>query len=318
MAAMEATARTDENKAFVESRNPATGEIRARVQATMPRDLPEIVRRARTAQVSWERQSVPARCARLRSLRRVLYARREELAKQVTDETGKPHVEALFGDVLIALDQVEYHAREGARFLRPRRVPHHNLAVKGKSGTLHYEPYGLIGIIAPWNYPLAIPIGQIVPALLAGNAVILKCSELTPRCGEMIAECFAQAEFPRDLLQVVQGGASVGEALIKARPDKIIFTGSESAGKRVAETCGNLLIPCVLELGGKDAMIVLADADLDAASNAAVWGSFTNCGQACLSIERIYAQRDIAERFTELCVAKTGQPEARLGKRSRK
>jgi succinate-semialdehyde dehydrogenase/glutarate-semialdehyde dehydrogenase len=310
---MEATGHASENLAYVESRNPATGEVIARLEATQPGDLPSILSRARAAQAHWEAQPVSARCARVRRLREVLYERRDELAASVTAETGKPQVEALFGDVLIALDGVEYYGRHAAGFLRDQRVPHHNIAVKAKSGKLRYEPYGIVGIIAPWNYPLAIPLGQIVPALLAGNAVILKCSELTPRCGELIAECFAQAAFPGDLFQVLQGGGPVGAALVEARPDKIVFTGSVATGRRVAEACGRLLIPCVLELGGKDAMIVLADADLEAASSAAVWGSFTNCGQACLSVERIYAERDIAQRFTELCVAKTRELKLGLG-----
>jgi acyl-CoA reductase-like NAD-dependent aldehyde dehydrogenase len=294
-----------EDRPIVESRDPATGEVTARIPATLPGDLPDIIRRARLAQADWERQSASARRARVLRLREILHARRDELAACVTRETGKPLVEALFGDVLIALDSVEYFARRAEAFLRDERVPHHNLAVKAKSGTLRYEPFGVIGIISPWNYPLAIPLGQVVPALLAGNAVVLKCSELTPCCGALIAECLALAGFPGDLVQVLQGGGLVGAALIEAKPDKIIFTGSVATGKRVAEACARYLIPSVLELGGKDAMIVLADADLEAASSAAVWGSFTNCGQACLSVERIYVEREIAQRFTELCVAKT-------------
>ena len=207
--------------------------------------------------------------------------------------------------MLIALDTTQYYAQNAAAFLRDRRVPHHNIAVKAKSGKLHYEPYGVIGIIAPWNYPLAIPLGQAVAAVVAGNAVVLKPSELAPASGQMIVECFVAAGFPPHLVQAIYGAGATGGALITARPDKIVFTGSVDTGKRVAEACARLLIPSVLELGGKDAMIVLADADLEAASSAAVWGSFTNCGQACLSVERVYIERAIAARFTDLCVAKT-------------
>ncbi len=227
------------------------------------------------------------------------------MAASVTRETGKPHVEALFSDVLVALETAKYYARYAPKLLADQRVAHHNLAVKAKSGRLRFEPRGAIGVIAPWNYPLAISLSQAIPAIVAGNSVILKPSELTPSCGQLIAECFAAAGFPRDVLQVVQGAGEVASALIDARPDKIIFTGSVATGKRVAEACARHLIPSVLELGGKDAMIVLADADLAAASSAAIWGGFTNCGQACLSVQRIYAEQAIAEKFAELCAEKT-------------
>ena len=288
----------------VESVDPATGAVHERFESTPTADLPAILNRARHAQVAWATERLTSRCALVGRLADRLYARRSELAERVTRETGKPQVEALFADVLISLDAARYYARYASELLREERVPHHNPALKAKSGRLGYEPYGVIGIIAPWNYPLAIPLAQIVPAVVAGNAVVIKCSELTPSCGRLIAECFAEAGFPADVVQVIQGGGSLGAALIEARPDKMIFTGSVATGKQVAVACARQLIPCVLELGGKDAMIVLADADLETASSAAVWGSFTNCGQACLSVERIYVERQIAERFTERCVAK--------------
>src|SRR5712691_2018476 len=187
----------------------------------------------------------------------------------------------------------------------PITMPHNNTAVKAKAGWISFEPCGVIAVIGACNYPLAVPLGQIIPAIVAGNAAVLKPSELTPWCGALVGELFEQAGFPRDLVQVVQGAGELGEALINAGPDKVIFTGSVATGKRVAETCARRLIPCVLELGGKDAMIVLADADLEVTSSAAVWGSFTNCGQACLSVERIYVEHGIAEAFGERCAAKT-------------
>ena len=292
---------------YLESRNRATGAVVARYAATAKGELPEILRRARIAQMGWGEQRVGDRFALMRRFGDALYARRVELAECVTRETGKPQTEALFSDVLIALDTAHYWARNGARVLRDRRVPHHNPAVKAKTGVLSYEPYGVIGIISPWNYPLAIPVSQIVPALAGGNAVVLKPSELTPGCGQIIAECFESAGLPADLLHVVSGGGELGAALIDARPDKIIFTGSVATGRKIAEACARQLIPSVLELGGKGAMIVLADADLDAASSAAVWSSFTNCGQACVSTERVYVERSAASRFVDLCVEKTGK-----------
>jgi len=289
----------------LESFDPATGEVIARFEATSPAELPRLVERARCAQREWAEVNLRARCARLRRLRELLFERRNEVADIISRETGKPRVEALFSEVLVALDTAAFYAWQAPRLLRPERVPHHSPAAKAKSGWLHYEPYGVIGVISPWNYPFSIPMGILIPALVAGNAVVLKTSELTPWCGALVDEIFGRAGFPAGLVQVVQGDAAVGAALIEARPDKVVFTGSVATGRRVAEACARQLIPCVLELGGKDAMIVLADADLEVASSAAVWGSFTNCGQACLSVERIYVERGVADRFAELCVAKT-------------
>jgi acyl-CoA reductase-like NAD-dependent aldehyde dehydrogenase len=295
----------------VRSTDPATGEIVGRFDATPASELSNIVQRARHAQVTWAAAPLRFRCELIRRLADVLYSRRDELASLVTRETGKPTAEALFADVLISLETAKYYAREAPRLLADERVPHQNLAVKAKSGCLAYQAFGVIAVIAPWNYPLAIPVGQIIPAIVSGNAVVLKPSELAPACGQLIADCFLQAECPPQLLQVVHGGGELGAALVEAGPDKVLFTGSTAAGRQVAEACARRLIPSVLELGGKDAMIVLADAHLEAATSAAVWGAFTNCGQACLSIERIFVEQSTAEKFTGRCVAKTRQ--LRLG-----
>lgn len=289
----------------VQSADPATGEIVARFDGTPAGELRHILRRAREAQAHWAAKRLPSRCDLVRKLIRVLYSRRDELAQMVTRETGKPAAEALFADVLISLEIAKYYAHEAPYVLQDERVPHQNLAAKAKSAHLAHEPFGVVAVIAPWNYPLAIPLGQIIPAVVAGNAVVLKPSELAPGCGQLIANCFLQAGFPPHLVQVVHGGGELGAALVEAGPDKVIFTGSTAAGRQVAEACARHLIPSVLELGGKDAMIVLAGARLEAASSAAVWGAFTNCGQACLSIERIFVEQSIAERFTERVVAKT-------------
>jgi len=289
----------------IASINPATGDILGRFETTPIAGIPGILARARRAQAEWAREPLRARCGLLRLLREKIYARRQELAEIITRESGKPRVESFFSDLFVSLDAADYYSTEAPQLLKPERVPHHNTAVKAKAGWISYEPFGVIAVIGAWNYPLAVPLGQIIPAVVAGNAAVLKPSELTPWCGALVGELFEQAGFPRDLVQVVQGAGELGEAVINAGPDKVIFTGSVATGKRVAETCARRLIPCVLELGGKDAMIVLADADLEVTSSAAVWGSFTNCGQACLSVERIYVEHGIAEAFGERCAAKT-------------
>src|SRR5947209_15802191 len=213
--------------------------------------------------------------------------------------------EALFADIFVALDSAAYWSKNAAGALRSRRIPHHSTAAKAKGGYLIYEPLGVIAIISSWNYPLAIPFSQIIPAVAAGNAVVCKTSDFTPQCGVLIEKLFSDSGFPKNLVTIVQGGGEVGQALIDASPDKVLFTGSVATGRRVAEACATKLIPSVLELGGKDAMIVLADANLEVASSAAVWGSYTNCGQVCLSVERLFVEQAAADKFIALCVEKT-------------
>jgi succinate-semialdehyde dehydrogenase/glutarate-semialdehyde dehydrogenase len=285
--------------------NPATGEVLAQIERTPASLLPEIVSHARVAQHEWAKLPVRDRCTKFRVLREQIMASRNELADAVVRESGKPRVEALFADIFVALDSAEYWSRNAASALRMRRVPHHSTAAKAKSGYLTYDPIGVIAIISSWNYPLAIPLSQIIPAVVAGNAVVCKTSDFTPQCGALIEKLFIDAGFPKGLVTIVQGGGEVGQALIDAAPDKVMFTGSVATGQRVAEACAKKLIPSVLELGGKDAMIVLADANLEVASSAAVWGSYTNCGQVCLSVERLFVEQAAAEEFTELCVEKT-------------
>jgi len=285
--------------------NPATGETLGYFERTPPSLLPQSLQRARVAQAIWARVPMRERRERLRSLRDTILSSRDVLADAVVAESGKPRVEALFADIFVAVDTAAYFAKNAERLLQPERVPHHSLAAKAKSGKLTYEPLGVIGIISSWNYPLAIPLSQIIPAIAAGNAVICKTSEFTPHCGSLIEKLFVDAGFPDDLVAVVQGGGEVGQALIDTDPDKILFTGSVATGRSVAEACAKRLIPTVLELGGKDAMLVLGDADLDIAASAAVWGSFTNCGQVCLSVERLFVEQSVSDEFAAGCVAKT-------------
>jgi len=287
------------------SYNPATGEVVEEIPRTHPEEIPSIVACAKSAQEKWRERSIADRCALLNRLKQTMLAARNDLAAIIVRESGKPHVEALFSDAFVSLDTAAYYSANLAKLLAPERVPHHSSAAKLKSGRLFYEPLGVIGIVSSWNYPLAIPMGQIIAAAAAGNAVVCKTSDFTPKCGAAIQEMFTRAGFPDSLVSIVQGGAEIGQALIDASPDKILFTGSAATGRRVAEACARNLIPSVLELGGKDAMLVLADANLDVASSAALCGSFTNCGQVCLSVERLFVERAVSEKFLQLCVEKT-------------
>jgi acyl-CoA reductase-like NAD-dependent aldehyde dehydrogenase len=293
------------NAGFVASIDAASGRVVAQIPATSPDAVPRLMAQAREAQKSWAAKSLRERCTYLRKIRDAIYDRREEVTNAISLETGKPHVEAVFAELMLALDSADFLARQAPEWLRPEPVPHHNIGVKAKSGSLYFQPFGVLAIISPWNYPFSIPMAQILPALVAGNAVLLKPSELTPHVGEVIAKIIAAAGIPTGIVQILQGGGAVGAALVESNPDKVFFTGSVATGKRIAEACARRLIPSSLELGGKDAMLVLADADLEIASSAAVWGGFMNCGQTCISVERIYVEDAIAKPFLEKCLEKT-------------
>ena len=285
--------------------DPATGKVSASFERTPPLQVPQLLSKAREAQKAWAKLSVKERCAKISVLKKKILEARETLTDAVVRESGKPRAEAKFADIFVALDSAAYYSKHGPKLLQPEKVPHHSSAAKLKSGALHYEPLGVLAIISSWNYPLAIPLSQIIPAVAAGNAVFCKTSDFTPQCGALIEKLFRDAGFPENLVTILQGSGDVGQALIDAHPDKVFFTGSVFTGRHVAEACARELIPSVLELGGKDAMIVLADADLNVTTSAAVWGSFTNCGQVCLSLERIFVESSICEKFLQLCVQKT-------------
>lgn len=285
--------------------DPATGRVCAQFERTPVLLVPQCMANARTVQAAWARVPLRERCRLIGVLKDKILAAREELTSVVVRESGKSRLEAKFADIFVALDTADYFAKRGPSLFLAERIPHHSSAAMMKSGTLHYEPLGVLAVISSWNYPLAIPLSQIIPAVAAGNAVLCKPSDFTPECGVLIQRLFEDSGFPAGLVQVLQGGGDVGQALIDASPDKVFFTGSVFTGRHVAEACAKNLIPSVLELGGKDAMIVLADADLDVASSAAVWGAYTNCGQVCLSVERLFVESAISEEFTRLCVEKT-------------
>jgi succinate-semialdehyde dehydrogenase/glutarate-semialdehyde dehydrogenase len=283
------------------STNPATGEKLGELNCATPEEVHEAVRRARQAQPAWQATPVNERAAVLKRFQRRLSEQRERLAMLISREAGKPTVEALTTEILVVLDSAEFCTRTAHSFLRDEPVPHGNLAMKTKRGKLVREPYGVIGIIAPWNYPFSTPANETLAALILGNAVVLKPSEFTPLIALELQKLLVAAGLDPNLMQVVTGAGAVGGALLESDIDKVIFTGSVATGKRVAEAAAKRLLPAVLELGGKDPMIVLDDADLDVASSGAVWASMMNAGQTCLSVERCYVQRSVYDKFIELC-----------------
>jgi succinate-semialdehyde dehydrogenase/glutarate-semialdehyde dehydrogenase len=286
------------------SLNPATLEVVGSVRPTDPRELEEIVARAREAQTRWAETPLDARRRLVLDTARVLLERMDELAALVTAETGKPLVESYTAELLVSVENARWVAANAPRVLRVERAPFPQLYLKHKRGYLVYEPLGAVAVISPWNFPLAIPFTQAAAAVAAGNAVVVKPSELTSLTGEWVARAFAEAGAPEGLVQTVQGsGDEAGDALVRAPGiAKVFFTGSTEVGRRIGVACAELLRPVTLELGGKDPMLVLADADLSRAVEGALWGAFSNCGQVCAGVERIYVARERHDEFVDALV----------------
>ena len=285
--------------------NPATGEVLRELECASEGDVETAVARAKSAQAAWAELGLRRRIGMLREFQQKLHTKKSEIAEAITREAGKPLAEALVTEVLVVLDAARFLIDNAWGLLRDEPVPHGNLATKLKSGWLVREPHGVIGIISPWNYPFSIPATETLAALVAGNAVVLKPSELTPLVALELASLLHAAGVPENVFQVVVGEGPVGAALLRSPIDKLVFTGSVTTGKRIAAAAAERLLPVVLELGGKDPMLVLDDADVDVASSAAVWGAFVNAGQACLSVERCYVHRSLYEPFLKACAEKT-------------
>jgi acyl-CoA reductase-like NAD-dependent aldehyde dehydrogenase len=288
----------------IASVNPATGEILRELDCAGEREVEAVVARARAAPPAWASLGLRRRIALVREFQKKLLEKKSEIAAVITREAGKPLAESLVTEVLVVLDAARFLIDNAWNLLRDEPVAHGNLATKLKRGCLVREPHGVIGIISPWNYPFSIPATEALAALIAGNAVVLKPSELTPLVALELASLLYAAGLPKDVFQVVIGEGSAGAALINSPIDKLVFTGSVATRKRIAAAAAERLLPVVLELGGKDPMLVLDDANVDVASSAAVWGAFVNAGQACLSVERCYAHRSLYEAFAQACAEK--------------
>src|SRR5689334_3022613 len=279
--------------------DPATLRLVATVPAVEATAVPGLVAEARAAQRAWAETPPGERAALLACAARLVVEQADELADTIVAETGKPRVEAFTSELYPALDVLTWLARRTAKVLAPERLRMTQPHLLHKRGWLTYEPLGVVGVIAPWNFPLAIPLSQTACALAAGNAVVLKPSELTPLSATHVERILRAAGVPGGLVQVAQGGPAVGAALVAGGVDKVVFTGSASTARTVAAAAGERLVPVTLELGGKDPMLVLDDADLARAVDGALWGSFLNCGQVCSGVERIYVEGPLYEPFLE-------------------
>ena len=279
-----------------ESTDPGTGAVVGVFPVHDADAVRETVERARPAAEAWAALGFDERRARLNAYRGYLARRMHELADLVHRENGKPHADALL-EITLAIDHLAWAGGHARKTLGPRRVSAGLLAAN-HAAYLEYQPLGVIGVIGPWNYPVFTPMGSIAYALAAGNAVVFKPSEFTPAVGAWLAAAWrAAVPDAADAFQVVTGDGGTGAALCRAGVGKVAFTGSAATGKKVMAVCAETLTPVLMELGGKDAMIVDDDADVVAAADAAVWGAMSNAGQTCIGIERVYATSRVYDRF---------------------
>ena len=283
----------------LESINPATGEVVGSVSTITPDQVQGIVSEVEAIQPAWAELTPDDRAVYMRRAATVLLDRLDETAELLTAEQGKPISESYTMELIPSIDALRWCAKEGPKILRDEKVRFPQAVFMSKRSKIRYEPIGVVGVIAPWNYPWTIPMQEIAIALMAGNGVVLKPASLTPLLGEAIQSVFEDAGFPQGLIRTVHGGGRIGDALTKSSAGKIFFTGSVPIGYKVGEECARLMKGCVLELGGKDPMIVLPDANLDFAVSGAIWGGFANAGQTCAGIERAYVMREVSERFIE-------------------
>ncbi len=276
--------------------NPATGAIVATVPDLDAAALAELARRGRAAQPIWEAYGFEGRGRVLSRMQKWVMDNADRIVRTIVSETGKTYEDAQLAEISYGGGAFGFWAKEAEGYLADERVRTSAVFVKGKKLILRYKPLGLIGVIGPWNYPLTNSFGDCIPALAAGNSVILKPSEVTPLTSLLLAEGLRECGIPEDVFQVATGRGQTGAALIE-QVDMIMFTGSTRTGRKVAEAAGRRLIPASLELGGKDPMIVLADADLERAANVATYYSMQNSGQTCISIERAYVEAPVYDEF---------------------
>lgn len=284
-----------------------SGEVEPEAGSTPPGTVAERVAVARRAQREWASRPLRERVRRLRQVRHALLRSAEELATLLEEENGRPKGESYLSEIVPSADLFDWWLGEGKRFLQPRGVTLDPLLFPGKRGVIEATPRGVVAAIAPWNFPIMLPLRTLVPALLAGNAVVLKPSEHAPRSGAFLERLFAEALGP-ELVQVIQGGGEVGQQVIEAGVDFVVFIGSRATGTKVAQAAAESLTPVALELGAKDAAIVLEDADLSRSAAGIAWAAFANAGQNCAAIERCYVVDSVWDAF----VAKLEEEVSRL------
>jgi acyl-CoA reductase-like NAD-dependent aldehyde dehydrogenase len=287
----------------LQSFDPATGEVVGEVPVTPPDGVEAVAEEVARIQQGWALVPLPERLRIIGRAAQVLLRRNDEIALAITRENGKTIVESSIVEVANAVATLDWISRWGLRYLSPERLTEHPLT-RHKRHWIVYRPLGVVGVIAPWNYPLIIPLGEVAQALAAGNGVVLKPSENTPLSADLLAQVFAEAGLPDGLLRVVHGSGETGAALCEAGPiRKVFFTGSTSTGRKVMELAAKHGKPVMLEMGGKDPAIVCADADLGRTVDGILWAGLMTCGQTCAGVERIYVDRRVHDEFVGRLIA---------------
>jgi len=291
---------------FTISRNPATLQEIGRTRHTDLARFPEIFASARAAQAHWKETSFDERKKHIMKMRRYILDHADELAQIVSSENGKSRVDALATEVIPCAMAATWYAKKAKSHLKPKKLSASSLLFFNKKNMLIRVPLGVVGIISPWNYPLSIPFGEVVMGLMAGNAILLKTAAVTTLVGKAIEKIVEAGELPAGLFHLIVGsGSAVSRGFFENKIDKIFFTGSVPTGKTLMAEAAKTLTPLSLELGGKDPMIILEDADLERAANGAAWAGYQNAGQSCGGIERIYVQETVYDRFLSLLADKT-------------
>ncbi|MBB6626990.1 aldehyde dehydrogenase family protein [Nocardioides sp. KIGAM211] len=293
-------ASTEATRTF-DSLDPTTGDVVGTHPIHTDEEVRAAVERAREAGRWWSALSYDERDTHLSAWKGVITRRLAQLADLMHRETGKPHGDATL-EASLAIDHLAWAAGNAGKVLKRRKVAS-GLVMANQAATVEYPPLGVVGVIGPWNYPVFTPMGSIAYALAAGNAVVFKPSEYTPGVGEWLAQTFLET-VGHPVLQVVTGFGETGAALCHAGVDKVAFTGSTATGKRVMAACAETLTPVVIEAGGKDAVIVDQDADIDAAADASLWGACSNAGQTCTGVERVYVHERVYDEFVAALLEK--------------
>ncbi len=286
----------------LKSFNPRTGEVIREIPAIAPSEVNDYVAAARKVAPEWGALDPKGRARHVREIRVRLKQRADEIADVVATETGKPHHEALAHEVMASLFLLTYLEHLAPKVLKPKRLVPLLGPLLGYRARMEFRPFGVVGCITPWNFPIANTFLAVSSPLLAGNAVVVKPSEVTPATGEVIRDLLDA--LPSGVASVIQGGGDVGAALVDAPCDKISFIGSPVTGRKICEAAAKHLTPVVMELGGKDSAIICSDADIDLTSSGIVWSAFANAGQICASVERAYVVDDVADEFQDKLIAK--------------
>jgi acyl-CoA reductase-like NAD-dependent aldehyde dehydrogenase len=300
-----------------DSLSPITGDVVGTWPVNTAEEVQAVVGNARDAAAWWSSLTFDERADRLNAWAGVMTRRVAQLADVVHQETGKPHSDATL-EAALALDHIAWAAKHAGKVLGRHKVSS-GMVMVNQAATVEYLPLGVVGVIGPWNYPVFTPLGSIAYALAAGNAVVFKPSELTPGVGYWLAAAFGEVVPEQPVFQVVTGLGETGAALCRAGVDKVAFTGSTATGKKVMAACAETLTPVIIEAGGKDAVLVDEDADVEAAADATLWGACSNAGQTCIGVERVYVHERVYDEFLSQLLEKARDlraedtPDARIG-----